>query len=240
MNPARDQSGSQGPSRPRKRLFADRADAGTQLAQQLMPYAGRRALVLGIARGGVPVAAEVAQRLGAELDVIVARKIGAPRQEELAVGAITADGARVLNRELIELLGISDAALERLSEPQRSEAIRREKLFRRGTPRLDPKGRIVILVDDGLATGATMRAAIQSLRKSQVQRLIVAVPVGDAETCAQLESQVDELVCPERPEPFQAVGKYYKDFAQTSDQEVERLLALHRRQHKEISRTPPP
>jgi putative phosphoribosyl transferase len=235
MNQRQDAPGSYDPSRLRPRLFADRAQAGARLADQLGAYKGRGVLVLGVARGGVPVAAEVAKRLAADLDVIVARKIGAPHQQELAVGAITADGTRILNRELIDLLGVSDAALDRLSEQQRDEAIRRERRFRRGTPRLDPNGRIVIVVDDGLATGATMRAAIQSLRVSEVERLIVAVPVGAVESCAQLEPEVDELVCPNRPEPFLAVGTYYRDFAQTSDEEVERLLALHRRRNGTLS-----
>jgi putative phosphoribosyl transferase len=232
MNQREDTVGLFDPRERRRSLFLDRVDAGSQLAHSLRQYQGRHALVLGIPRGGVPVAFEVAKRLDADLDVIVARKIGAPHQEELALGAITSDGTRFLNHELITQIGISDATLDWLSEQQRAEAQRREERFRRGLPPLDPPGRIVILVDDGLATGATLRAAMRSLRRSQVGRLVVAVPVGAPEACAAVESEVDELVCPHRPDPFLAVGIHYQTFGQTTDEEVERLLAEHREQRE--------
>jgi predicted phosphoribosyltransferase len=232
MNQREDTVGLFDLRRQRRSLFLDRVDAGTQLAHSLQQYRGRHALVLGIPRGGVPVAFEVAKRLDADLDVIVARKIGAPGQEELALGAVTSDGTRFLNRELITLIGVSDATLDRLSEQQRAEAQRREQRFRRGLPPLDPSGRIVILVDDGLATGATLRAAVRSLRQRDVERLVAAVPVGARESCAAVEGEVDDLACPYRPDPFLAVGVHYQTFGQTSDEEVERLLAEHRKQRE--------
>lgn len=209
-------------------LFRDRVDAGAQLARELGAYRRKHALVLGIPRGGVPVAAEVARTLDADLDVVVARKVGAPGQEELALGAVTADGTSFMNSDLVELIGISDTELERRVNEQSAEARRREHRFRGGLSALSTQGRIVILVDDGLATGATMRAAVRALRGSGAAKLVVAVPVGAAETCKRVAAEVDELVCPYALEAFYAVGIHYQTFGQTSDEEVERILSEQR------------
>jgi putative phosphoribosyl transferase len=210
-------------------LFRDRADAGAQLSAALHAYAGRNPLVLGIPRGGVPVAAEVARRLRGELDVIVARKIGAPTQRELAIGAVTSDGVRYVNERIQMLAGVSDAQLDQLAEAEQIEAKRREELFRAGLPSLHPEGRIVLVVDDGLATGATMRAAVRSLRARGAALTVVAVPVGSVDACSTLAREVDAVVCPHRPEPFYSVGQYYEDFGQTSDTEVVSWLRKQRR-----------
>jgi len=205
-------------------LFDDRVDAGAQLAAALESYRKSNPLVLGIPRGGVPIAYEIAKRLGADLDVIVVRKIGAPGQEELAIGAVASDGTLYVDAELQEMTGVSDAELARLTEVQSAEARRREVRFRAGLPALHPEGRITIVADDGLATGSTMRAAIASLRRRGAERIVVAVPVGSAESCRHIGAEVDDLVCLYRPEPFYAVGQHYRVFEQTSDEEVERLL----------------
>lgn len=211
------------------RLFSDRTEAGALLAQRLLNYRGRHALVLALPRGGVPVAHEIAGRLRAELDVLVARKLGAPGQEELAIGAVTADGTRFLNEELLRTLAITPDYLAAITERERVNAQRREQRLRAGLPRLDVEGRIVILVDDGLATGATMRAAISSLRRFDAGKLIVAVPVGAADSCAAVDAEVDELVCLHRPTPFYSVGMYYRAFGQTSDEEVIEILRHYRK-----------
>lgn len=210
-------------------LFRNRADAGAQLSVALQAYAGREPLVLGIPRGGVPVAYEVAKRLHGELDVIVARKLGAPSQPELAIGAVASDGTRYVNTRLQRVARVSPEALERLTEIESAEAKRREERFRVGLPALAPAGRIVIVVDDGLATGATMRAAVRSLRARGAEHTVIAVPVGSIHACESLGREVDVLVCPHRPEPFNAVGQYYENFDQTSDAEVERCLRAQRR-----------
>ncbi len=230
MNQREDLFGLYDPFRLGGRLFRDRTDAGARLAAALDHYRGQNALVLGVPRGGLPVAVEVARRLDADLDVVVARKIGAPGQQELAIGAITADGTRFLNDDLVRLIGVSRPALDRLAETQRAEAQRREERFRRGMAPIESTGRIVIVVDDGLATGATLRATVRALKKRGVKKLVVAVPVGAAESCAKIAAEVDELVCPHKPEPFVAVGLHYEQFGQTSDEEVERILQEHRRQ----------
>jgi predicted phosphoribosyltransferase len=209
-------------------LFADREDAGAYLARELQAYRGRHPLVLGIPRGGVPVAARVAEGLGGELDVMVVRKLGAPGQRELAIGAVTADGTRYLNEDILELVGVSDEYLAEVTAEERAEAARRERRFRSGRAASSAAGRVVILVDDGLATGATMHAAVRALRQVGASELVVAVPVGAASTCDAFAGEVDALVCPYRPEPFYAVGLYYRDFGQTSDEEVEQLLAAQR------------
>jgi predicted phosphoribosyltransferase len=206
------------------RMFEDRKDAGAQLARRLARFSGTNPLILGIPRGGVPVAAEIARRLEGELDVIVARKLGSPVSPELAIGAVTANGGRFLNDEIIQQLQVSDSYIEDVTRTERAEARRREARFRGQRPPPLVRGRTVILVDDGLATGATMRAAVRSVRSGSPARLIVAVPVGSRPACAALRSDVDELVCVDEPEFFGAVGSFYQDFGQTDDAEVERLL----------------
>ncbi|HUF27006.1 MAG TPA: phosphoribosyltransferase family protein [Gemmatimonadaceae bacterium] len=204
--------------------FRSRSDAGDRLSERLTSYRGQHALVLGIPRGGVPVAAAVARALEAELDVLVARKLGSPISAELAMGAVTADGGRYLNDATIRDLGITSEYVERATKREMAEAARRESRFRGNAPPLSIAGRAVMLVDDGLATGATMIAAARSVRARKPARLVIAVPVGSAGACAQLAGEADEVVCLASPEPFWAVGVYYRDFAQTEDEEVERLL----------------
>ncbi len=205
-------------------LFRDRVDAGAQLAEALRDYRGQDVLVLGIPRGGVVVAAEVAQRLGAELDVIVARKLGAPISRELAIGAVTADGERYLNEDILRELGVSARYLERVTEEEQAEARRREERVRAGRLPARVAGRTVILIDDGLATGATMRAAVRSVRRQGPARLVVAVPVGARETCEELRAEADEVVCLQQPEPFWAVGAHYQHFEPVDDATVQELL----------------
>lgn len=204
--------------------FANRHAAGDALADALSHYRGADALVLGLPRGGVVVAARVAEELGAELDVIVARKLPSPISQELAIGAVTADGERYLNEGLISELGVSDTFLEAITQVQRNEAVKRERELRGNRPPPRIAGRVAVLVDDGLATGATMHAAVQSIRKQQPGHLIVAVPVGSREACEALAAEADEVVCPWQPYPFGAVGLYYQDFVETSDAEVREIL----------------
>jgi predicted phosphoribosyltransferase len=204
--------------------FANRAAAGDALADALTYYRGADLLVLGLPRGGVPVAARVAEALSAELDVIVARKLGSPISAELAIGAITADGERFLNEGLISELAVSDVYLSAVTEMEQKEARVCEAQFRGARPARRIAGRIVILVDDGLATGSTMHAAVRSVRKQGPARLVVAVPVGSHEACDALAAEADEVVCPWRPVPFGAVGGYYQNFAQTTDEEVRQIL----------------
>jgi len=204
--------------------FRDRLDAGQQLARRLEPYRKAQPVVFAIPRGGVPVGAEIARYLDAGLDVVVARKLGAPLQAELALGAVTADGERFLNRDIITELQVDDAYLEQVTKEQSEEARRREQRFRGDRPPADVKGRTVLLVDDGLATGATMRAAARSLRKREPGRLVVAVPVGSREACAALREDADEVVCLAQPDPFYAIGLHYRRFEQVEDAEVISLL----------------
>ncbi len=188
-------------------------------------------LVLALPRGGVPVAFQIAQELAADLDIFLVRKIGVPGQEELAMGAIASGGTRVLNQSLITDLGISQAGLEQATAREQTEIERRELLYREGRPALPIKGRTAILVDDGLATGASMMAAVQGVRTRQPRRVMVAVPVASREACREFRRHVDDVICIATPEPFYSVGVWYEDFSQTSDAEVRELLerASHNR-----------
>ena len=211
-------------------MFRDRTDAGQRLATQLMDYANRSdVLVLALPRGGVPVAFEVAKALGAPLDVFLVRKLGVPGHEELAMGAIATGGVRVLNEDVMRYISIPDAAIDAVAAKEQRELARREQLYRGDAPAPDVKGKTVILVDDGLATGSTMRAAAAALRQQQPARIVVAVPVSAPQTCDEYRMGVDEIICAITPEPFHAVGLWYKDFSQTTDEEVRNLLA--RAQH---------
>jgi putative phosphoribosyl transferase len=205
--------------------FPNRAEAGRLLAEKLDKYGGRDdVLVLGLPRGGVPVAYEVAQRLGAPLDVFIVRKLGVPGFEELALGAIASGGVRVLNDDVVRALPNANELIESVTAKEMEELERREQRYRDGRPAPEPRGRVVILVDDGLATGATMRAAVAALRQRGAAKIVVAVPVGAADTCRQFEAEVDETVCVIASEWFQAVGQYYEDFSQITDEEVRELL----------------
>jgi len=212
------------PGDPPAGAFRNREDAGNRLSGLLAAYKPANPLVLGLARGGVPVAAAVARALDGELDVLVVRKLGSPMSEELAIGAVTAGGGRVLNDRMIRDLGISEAYVERETKAQMAEAARREGRYRGGSSPLGIAGRTVILVDDGLATGATMLAAVRWVRARKPSRLVVAVPVGSRDACAMLRTEADAVVCLAAPEPFWAVGVYYVDFGQVEDEAVERLL----------------
>ncbi len=205
-------------------LFADRRAAGVFLAKRLQPYRSKGLLVLGIPRGGVPVAAAVAQELDAELDIVVARKLAAPLSEELAIGAVTADGGRFLNDEIISELNVDQTYIERITQVQLTEAKRRAASLRGDAPSARIAGRVVILVDDGLATGATMIAAARAVKAQHPLELIVAVPVGSKTACKTLTKEVNAVECLTTPEPFWAVGAHYEDFSQTEDVECERLL----------------
>src|SRR6202048_3030331 len=207
-------------------LFRDRRDAGRLLAAKLTAYANRPdVLVLALPRGGVPVAYEVASALGAPMDVFVVRKLGVPGYEELAMGAVATGGVRVLNDQLVELSAIPEDMVDAVGARERQELARRERLYRGDRPPPDVRGRTVILVDDGLATGATMHAAVQALRKQNPARIVVAVPTASPETCEEMKAEADDVICAITPEPFHAVGRWYQDFSQTTDEEVAVLLA---------------
>jgi len=205
--------------------FKDRRDAGRRLAAQLAACANRSdVLVLALPRGGVPVAAEVARALHAPLDVFLVRKLGVPGHEELAMGAIATGGVRVLNDDVVRALEIPLAVIDAVAAREAQELARRERLYRDDRPAPDACGRTVILIDDGLATGATMRAAAAALRMQQPARIVIAVPVAAPSTCEEFRSEVDEIVCAATPEPFYAVGFWYQDFSPTTDEEVRELL----------------
>lgn len=205
-------------------VFRDRSEAGRALAQALAPYTNSGALVLALPRGGVPVGFEVAERLAAPLDVFLVRKLGVPNHEELAMGAVASGGVQILNEPLIARLGVSRRLVDEAIMRERRELLRRELAYRDDRPPPAVAGRTVILVDDGLATGSTMKAAVAGLRKLGPGRIVVAVPVGAPEACAELGSEVDELVCLATPSPFHGVGLWYADFRQTDDAEVRALL----------------
>jgi len=206
-------------------IFRDRTEAGRRLAGELRHYAGRPdVVVLGLPRGGIPVAFEVARALGAPLDVFVVRKLGMPGQEELAIGAIASGGVRVVNEDLLARLGVPPEVVDEVASREGRELSRRERAYRGPREAVPVAGRTAILVDDGLATGASLRAAAIALRRLRPARIVAAVPVGAAETCEEFRRVVDEIVCSETPEPFWAVGNWYQDFSQTTDEEVRALL----------------
>lgn len=207
-------------------LYRDRIDAGALLAARLGALRDTDALVLALPRGGVPIGAEVSRELHAELDVIIARKIGAPMQPELAIGAVTADGGLFLDTTIVRELGIRDETVEALIAAEQENARQREARFRGNRPFPRIEGRTVILVDDGLATGATMSAAVHAVRKRQPARLVVAVPVGSRQACEALGLEADEVICLATPEPFGAVGLFYRQFYQVDDAEVEQILGM--------------
>ena len=206
--------------------FTDRVDGGRALAGLLSRYTGEPGLlVLALPRGGVPVGYEVARRLDAELDVFVVRKLGVPGHEELAMGALAPGGVRVVADDVVSSLGISRDEIERVAQREAAEVARREERYRGGRPPVEVRDRTVIVVDDGVATGSTMKAAVAALRRMGPKRLVVAGPVGPPETIGELEGEADEVVCALTPAVFQAVGLWYDDFAQTEDEEVRGLLA---------------
>jgi putative phosphoribosyl transferase len=203
--------------------YRDRRHAGIVLAEALGDYADREdLLVLGLPRGGVLVAAEIARRLGVELDVVVVRKLGVPGQEELAMGAIASGGVMVVNRDVADL--VAEEVLARVARREQQELERRESLYRGGREAADVSGRTALLVDDGLATGATMRAAVESVRERGAGEVVVAVPVAPPHTVAVLKAQADEVICPATPDLFFGIGQFYLDFAQTTDEEVRAIL----------------
>jgi putative phosphoribosyl transferase len=208
------------------RVYRDRSEAGQVLAKRLLAYANRNdTIVLALPRGGVPVAYEVARALHAPLDVFLVRKLGVPGHEELAMGAVASGGLRVLNEQVVRGLGIPQSVIESVAAWELEEVRRRERLYRGDRPPPLVRGKTVILVDDGLATGSTMLAAVKALRQQEPARIVVAVPIAAPDTCELLRSEVDDVVCSVTPEPFYAVGLWYEDFSQTTDEEVRELLA---------------
>ena len=211
-------------------IFSNRQEAGRVLAERLEKYANREeVIVLGVPRGGVPVAFEVARALDAPLDIFVLRKLGVPGHEELAFGAIGSGGVRVLNTDVLNKLGVSEVEIAAATKEETKELERRERLYRGSRPPLHVEGSTVILVDDGIATGASLRAAIQAIRKLKPAALVVATPVAPRTTLQSMRHEVDDLVCAEVPDPFYGVGQFYEDFSQVSDEEVIQLLQRARR-----------
>jgi putative phosphoribosyl transferase len=207
------------------RLFLDRSEAGRLVAARLEKHANQPGvIVLALPRGGVPVAYEVAKAVQAPMDVFIVRKLGVPGHEELAMGAVATGGVRVLNDQVVKGLGIPDYMIDAVVKWETEELKRRERLYRGDRPPPAVRGKTVILVDDGLATGSTMLAAVQALRQQEPARIVVAVPVAAPDTCELLKAYVDEVVCAVTPEPFYAVGLWYRDFSQTTDEEVRELL----------------
>jgi predicted phosphoribosyltransferase len=220
-------------------LFQDRREAGRRLAVELARYRGREdVVVLALPRGGVPVAYEVAQALPAPLDAFLVRKLGVPGQGELAMGAIATGGVRVVNRDVVQALDIPSQVIDAVAAREQRELERREKAYRGGRPPHDVVGRTAILVDDGLATGSSMHAAALALRRLGPERLVIAVPVAAGSTCEELRAHADEVVCVAMPQPFRSVGEWYRDFAQTTDQEVHDLLERAAAQPRPTASTP--
>ena len=206
-------------------LFQDRFDAGRLLAHKLRAFANRPdTVVLALPRGGVPVGFEVAKMLNVPLDIFVVRKLGVPGYEELAMGAIASGGIRVLNEDVVRAAGVPNEVIDAVAAKEERELERRQRDYREGRPPVDVQGHIVIVVDDGLATGSSMRVALQALKRKRPAQIIVAVPVGARATCAEFQSEGYHIICAVTPEPFQSVGQWYRDFSQTSDEEVRDLL----------------
>ena len=208
-------------------VFRDRTDAGKRLAKELMKYAGRPdVIVLALPRGGVPVGYQVARALRVPLDIFLVRKLGVPDQEELAMGAIASGGIRVLNQDIIRLLDIPEGVIEAATAREQKEIERREHAYRGDRPKPEIRGRTIIIVDDGLATGATMRAAVRALRVQSPSTIIVAVPTGAPDTCEELQKEADDAICLTKPYPFFSIGSWYDDFSQTTDEEVKSILRI--------------
>lgn len=215
------------------RLFADRVEAGRRLADALQDFKGMNAIVLAIPRGGVVVGFEVANALNILLDVIIPRKIGAPGNPELAIGAVMEDGTIIINEDLTGFLQVSEDYVKEESESQRLEIERRLRFYRGEAPYPDLKNRVVIIVDDGIATGSTMKAALASVRKKEAKTIVIAIPVGPPSTIQELEKEADHIICLQSPDSFMVIGQFYENFTQTTDEEVVRLLKLNR--HKQAS-----
>jgi putative phosphoribosyl transferase len=219
------------PEQEENMIFENRVEAGRRLAEKLKKFTGRQdVIVLGIPRGGVPVAFEVAKALQAPLDIFLSRKLGVPWQEELAFGALASGGVRILDWDLIRSLGLPEEEIERITKTVRAELERRERVYRGGQPPLQLGGKTVLLIDDGIATGSSMRAAIKALKQMKPARVVVAVPVAPLQTYEALRFEVDEMVCVYAPEFFYAIGQFYEDFSQTTDEEVTELLQRAARQ----------
>ncbi len=221
-------------------IYRDRSEAGKQLAARLTKYADRDdVLVLALPRGGVPVGFEVARQLRVPLDIFLVRKLGVPGHEELAMGAISTGGVRVLNEDTIDYLRIPASVIDAVAASESRELERRERAYRGDQPEPDVRGKVVILVDDGLATGSTMRAAAAALRQQEPARIVVAVPVSAPQTCDEYRIGVDEIICAKTPEPFYGVGLWYEDFSQTADEEVRELLERARNEidRRELAHT---
>jgi len=215
-------------------IFQNRAEAGQQLASHLEKYANRDdVIVLGVPRGGVPVAFEVARTLNVPLDIFVLRKLGVPGHEEFAFGAIGSGGVRVLDKEVVKSIGLSDLVVEMVTRTERAELARREGIYRGGRPALDVRGKTVILVDDGIATGSSLRAGVRALRQMKPAAIVIAAPVAPRSTVNRLRHEVDEVVCAAIPERFYGVGQFYHDFSQVPDEEVNALLDSAYRQRGE-------
>jgi putative phosphoribosyl transferase len=206
-------------------IFRDRREAGRELARRLHKYSARHELlVLGVPRGGVPVAMEVASALKAPLDTFVSRKLGVPGQEELAFGAVASGGTRILDEDIVDAVGISESEIERIAARETQELERREQVFRAGRPPLDVQGKTVVLVDDGIATGASIRVAIAALRRMRPAEIVVAAPVIPLSTCERLRREADDVIAVHTPKSFYAIGEFYDDFSQVTDEEVIKLL----------------